>query len=151
MTQTPAPRTVLFPGSFAPFTKGHASLVGRALGLFDKVVIAIGFNAAKQSAANVEERIAAISAIYASEPRVSVMAYSGLTVDACKAEGAGWMLRGVRTVADFEYERNLADLNRMISGIETVILFTLPELAAVSSSAVRELKSHGYDVSSMLP
>lgn len=115
------------------------------------MVIAIGFNASKQSAANVEERIAEISAIYASEPRVSVMAYSGLTVDACKAEGAGWMLRGVRTVADFEYERNLADLNRMISGIETVILFTLPELAAVSSSAVRELKSHGYDVSSMLP
>ncbi len=143
--------TVLFPGSFSPFTKGHASLVERALTLFDTVVIAIGYNASKPGAIPVEERVASIASLYASEPRVRVMAYSGLTVDACRAEGADWMLRGVRSVADFEYERNLADVNRMISGIDTVILFTLPELAAVSSSVVRELSANGHDVSAFLP
>lgn len=143
--------TVLFPGSFSPFTIGHASLVDRALKLFDNVVIAIGYNSSKPGPMTVEERIAAIKAIYLSQPRVKVIAYSGLTVDACRAEGAGWMLRGVRSVTDFEYERNLADVNRMISGIETVILFTLPELSAISSSVVRELAANGHDVSSFLP
>lgn len=143
--------TVLFPGSFSPFTIGHASLVDRALKLFDNVVIAIGYNSSKPGPMTVEERIAAIKAIYISQPRVRVIAYSGLTVDACRAEGAGWMLRGVRSVTDFEYERNLADVNRMISGIETVILFTLPELSAISSSVVRELAANGHDVSSFLP
>ena len=89
----------------------------------------------------------AIRALYAAEPKVSVIAYSGLTVDACEAEGARWMLRGVRSVADFEYERNLADINRRISGIETLLLFTLPEYAAISSSVVRELQAYGRDVS----
>lgn len=144
-------RTVLFPGSFAPFTVGHASLVERALGLFDTVVIAVGFNSSKQSASSVDERVEAIKSVYASESRVRVIAYSGLTVDACRAQGAAWMLRGVRSVADFEYERNLADVNRMVSGIETVILFTLPEYAAVSSSVVRELEANGYDVARFLP
>ncbi len=144
-------RTVLFPGTFAPFTTGHASLVGRALELFDKVIIAIGYNASKPQAIPIGERIEAISSLYAGNPAVKVMAYTGLTVDACKAENAGWMLRGVRSVADFEYERNLADINRMISGIETVILFTLPELAAVSSSMVRELAANGHDVKPFLP
>ncbi len=144
-------RTVLFPGSFSPFTTGHASLVERALELFDNVVIAIGYNASKPAAIPIENRIADISALYNNEPRVRVTAYSGLTVDACKTEGAGWMLRGIRSVADFEYERNLADINRMISGIETVLLFTLPELAAVSSSMVRELAANGYDVKPFLP
>lgn len=143
--------TVLFPGSFSPFTIGHASLVDRALKLFDNVVIAIGYNSSKPGPMTVEERMAAIKAIYLSQPRVKVIAYSGLTVDACRAEGAGWMLRGVRSVTDFEYERNLADVNRMISGIETVILFTLPELSAISSSVVRELAANGHDVSSFLP
>lgn len=143
--------TVLFPGSFSPFTIGHASLVDRALKLFDNVVIAIGYNSCKPGPMTVEERMAAIKAIYLSQPRVRVIAYSGLTVDACRAEGAGWMLRGVRSVTDFEYERNLADVNRMISGIETVILFTLPELSAISSSVVRELAANGHDVSSFLP
>lgn len=143
--------TVLFPGSFSPFTRGHASLVERALKLFDNVVIAIGYNAAKPGSVPMEERIAAIETLYETEPRVRVIAYSGLTVDACRAEGAGWMLRGVRSVTDFEYERNLADVNRMISGIDTVILFTLPELAAVSSSVVRELEANGHDVSAFLP
>lgn len=143
--------TILFPGSFNPFTVGHQSLVARVLPLFDRVVIAVGVNAHKDSGDETAQRVEAIRALYASEPKVSVIAYSGLTVDACEAEGARWMLRGVRSAVDFEYERNLADINRRISGIETLLLFTLPEYAAVSSSMVRELRSYGRDVSEFLP
>lgn len=143
--------TILFPGSFNPFTVGHQSLVGRVLPLFDRVVIAVGVNSGKHGGTSVGERIAAIERLYASEPKVTVTSYDGLTVDACRREGARWMLRGVRSTIDFEYERNLADVNRRISGIETLLLFTLPEYAAVSSSVVRELESYGYDVSEFLP
>lgn len=143
--------TILFPGSFNPFTVGHQSLVARVLPLFDRVVIAVGVNARKDSGDETAQRVEAIRALYASEPKVSVIAYSGLTVDACEAEGARWMLRGVRSTVDFEYERNLADINRRISGIETLLLFTLPEYASVSSSMVRELRSYGRDVSEFLP
>lgn len=143
-------RCVLFPGSFNPFTVGHQSIVDRALPLFDRVVIAVGVNSGKPSD-DTAARIAAIASLYVSEPKVKVIAYDGLTVDACRREDARWMLRGVRSVADFEYERNLADINRRISGIETVLMFTLPEYAAVSSSVVRELQSYGHDVSSFLP
>lgn len=151
MTQTSPERTILFPGSFDPFTIGHASLVERALPLCDRLVIAIGVNPSKPGRESVEERVGRIRALYASDPRVEVITYTGLTVDACAASGAGWMLRGVRTVADYEYERNLADINRELSGIDTLILFTLPGLASVSSSMVRELASHGRDVSRFLP
>ncbi|MDE5750771.1 MAG: pantetheine-phosphate adenylyltransferase [Duncaniella sp.] len=151
MSKTSPERTILFAGSFDPFTRGHQSLVSRALPLCDRLVIALGHNSSKAGDAGVSERLRAIRALYASEPRVEVVAYSGLTVDACREHGAGWMLRGVRSVADFEYERNLADVNRAISGIETLILFTLPELAAVSSSVVRELRAYGHDVSPFLP
>ncbi|MDE6037548.1 MAG: pantetheine-phosphate adenylyltransferase [Duncaniella sp.] len=143
--------TILFPGTFDPFTIGHASLVSRALPLCDRMVIAIGYNSAKHSAENIAGRVAAIEAIYAGEPKVKVISYDGLTVDACRREGAGWMLRGVRSVADYEYERNLADINRSISGIETILLYSLPELSHISSSMVRELASHGHDVSKYLP
>lgn len=143
--------TLLFPGTFDPFTIGHASLVDRALPLCDRMVIAIGYNSGKHSAESVAKRVDAIAAIYASEPKVKVIAYDGLTVDACRREGAGWMLRGVRSVADYEYERNLADINRSISGIETLLLYSLPELSHISSSMVRELASHGHDVSKFLP
>ena len=138
MTQKSADKsemnTILFPGSFDPFTVGHQSLVDRVLPLFDRVVIAVGVNSGKRS-----------------EPKVRVISYEGLTVDACRREGAHWMLRGVRSAIDFEYERNLADINRRISGVETMLLFTLPEYAAVSSSVVRELCSYGYDVGEFLP
>lgn len=143
--------TILFPGSFNPFTVGHQSLVARVLPLFDRVVIAVGVNARKDSGDETAQRVEAIRALYASEPKVSVIAYSGLTVDVCEAESARWMLRGVRSTVDFEYEHNLADINRRISGIETLLLFTLPEYASVSSSMVRELRSYGRDVSEFLP
>lgn len=151
MTHKSADRTALFAGSFDPYTIGHHSLVERALPLFDRIIIAIGENSGKSSSLSVDERINRISELYAGNPKIKVISYNGLTVDTCKAEGAKWLLRGVRSVADFEYERNLADINRKISGIETVILFTLPEHACVSSSVVRELAHYGYDTEPFLP
>lgn len=142
---------ILFPGSFDPFTVGHKSLVERALPLCSRLIIAIGVNPAKPGWMPVEQRMASIRALYAGEPRVEVISYTGLTVDACREHGATWMLRGVRTVADYEYERTLADVNREISGIETLVLFTLPGLGSVSSSMVRELASHGVDISRFIP
>ena len=145
-------RRALFAGSFDPFTIGHASIVERGLALFDSVVIAVGVNAAKPDVGAAEERIQAIRSLYAEDPRVEAITYSGcLTVDVALAHGCRWLLRGVRSVRDFEYERDLADLNRRISGIETVILFALPEHGVVSSSAVRELRSYGHDISLFLP
>lgn len=143
--------TILFPGSFNPFTVGHQSLVDRVLPLFDRVVIAVGVNSCKHGGGCGASPVESIRSLYADEPKVSVISYEGLTVDACRREGARWMLRGVRSTLDFEYERNLADINRRISGIETLLLFTLPEYAAVSSSVVRELESYGRDVSEFLP
>ena len=151
MTHKSADRTALFAGSFDPYTIGHHSLVERALPLFERIIIAIGENSGKSSSLSVNERINRISELYAGNSKIKVISYNGLTVDTCKAEGAKWLLRGVRSVADFEYERNLADINRKISGIETVILFTLPEHACVSSSIVRELAHYGYDTEPFLP
>ena len=151
MTHKSADRTALFAGSFDPYTIGHHSLVERALPLFDRIIIAIGENSGKSSSLSVNERINRISELYAGNSKIKVISYNGLTVDTCKAEGAKWLLRGVRSVADFEYERNLAYANRKISGIETVILFTLPEHACVSSSIVRELAHYGYDTEPFLP
>jgi pantetheine-phosphate adenylyltransferase len=141
------------PGSFDPFTAGHASLVTRGLELFDRIVIAIGINAQKPNeAGRAEERAADIRRLYADQAdRVSVIVYTGLTVDAAEEAGAKFLLRGVRSVKDFEYERDIADVNRKLSGIETVLLYSLPELSAVSSSIVRELRSYGRDVSQFLP
>lgn len=144
-------RIALIPGSFNPFTLGHKSLVDRALPLFDRVVIAVGVNSDKHDQSNIAARIADIEALYAHEPRVKVISYGGLTVEACREEGARWMVRGVRTVADFEAERALADMNRNISGVETVIFYTLPEYGSISSTVVRELERYGHDVSQFLP
>lgn len=123
----------------------------RALGLCDRMVIAIGYNPAKGGAESVAGRMAAIERVYASEPRVTVTSYTGLTVDLCREVGATWMLRGVRSVADFEYERSLADINRNLAGVETLLLFTQPELSYISSSMVRELAAQGHDISKYLP
>ena len=146
-------RIALFAGSFDPFTIGHASIVERALSLFDRIIIAVGVNANKAGETSADERQKAIRDIYSNIPeRVSVESYSDeLTVDLAQRVGAKWLLRGVRSVKDFEYEREIADINRQLSGLETVILLTLPEHGAVSSSVVRELRSYGRDVSHFLP
>ena len=142
-------KRALFAGTFNPFTIGHADIVKRGLELFDEVVIAIGENQDKPSA-DIDARLQAIRAIFKDEPRVRVEVYHSLTVDYAREIGADVLLRGVRTVADFEYERQMADANRALAGIETVVLFTRPELAYISSSLVRDLQKHGADVSALL-
>lgn len=123
----------------------------RALPLFDKIVVAVGMNSKKRSFLPEIDRLDAIRRLYADEPRVEVIAYSGLTVEAAEQCGARYILRGVRTVKDFEYEKTLADINRKIAGLETVLLYTLPEYGSISSSIVRELISLGRDVTDLLP
>lgn len=144
-------KIAIFPGSFDPYTIGHASIVDRALPLFDKIVVAIGVNRNKRSFLTEEQRIRMIADLYADEPKVEVISYDGLTVDAARECGARFLLRGVRMIQDFEYEKNLAEVNRSISGLETVLLYTLPEYGHISSSIVRELISYGRDVSALLP
>lgn len=144
-------RVAVFPGTFDPFTTGHASVVKRGLQLFDRLVIGIGYNERKSCMASVEERVCELRQLYASEPRVKVEAYADLTVDFALRHNAAFVLRGVRSLRDFEYEREMADVNRRLSGIETVVLFTEPELACISSSMVRELKHFGKDVTPFLP
>jgi len=144
-------RPVLFPGSFDPFTRGHADIVARALQMFDGIVIAVGYNEQKTGWMPVEERVAAIRKLYADEPRITVERYTGLTVDFARKHGIGIIIRGVRTVADFEFEMQLADVNRQLTGIETILLPASPQLASLSSSIVRELAHFGHDVSAFLP
>lgn len=140
-------RTALYAGTFNPFTIGHLSVLRRGLELFDRVVVCVGVNCAKGHA---RPDIEALRDKLGAAGNVEVIEWEGLTVDAAAAMGARWLLRGVRSVADFEYERNLADINRRIAGIETVILFAEPELAAVSSSTVRELQRFGRDVGDLI-
>ena len=144
-------KVALFAGTFDPFTKGHHALIERALPLFDSIVIAIGNNSGKKCMFSVEERVAAIEKLYGNESRIKVRTYSCLTVDFAREVGATALLRGVRNVKDFEYARELADINLKIGGIETVLLISEPEHAAVSSSVVRELITYGKDVSQFLP
>ena len=144
-------RIAIFPGTFDPFTKGHADIVARGLEIFDRIVVAIGVNDSKVPCQTVEERIAAISRLYAADDRVSVVAYEGLTTDFARQQQAGFILRGVRTIKDYEYERDIADVNYQLSGVETVVLFCRPQLGAISSSIVRELQHYGRDVSEFLP
>ena len=144
-------RIALFPGTFDPFTLGHQSLVKRVLTCADAVVIAIGINEKKQTYYTLEQRVSAIRALYAEEPRVKVITYSGLTVDVAQQEQASFILRGVRSVIDFEYEKAIADVNRQLTGIETLLLFTEPAYAHISSSVVRELLHFEKDVSAFLP
>lgn len=141
----------IFVGSFDPFTIGHDSVVKRALPLFDHIVIGVGVNSQKSHMLSEAERIEAITKLYANEPKISVKVYHDLAVDFAKREGATYIIKGVRSVKDFEYEREQADINSHISGIDTIFLFTEPQLASVSSSMVRELLRYGRDVKEFLP
>ncbi|MBP3689095.1 MAG: pantetheine-phosphate adenylyltransferase [Bacteroidaceae bacterium] len=144
-------KSVLFPGSFDPFTSGHANLVERALAIFDQVVIGIGYNIAKPGWIPVAERVRALREFYMAEPRVKVISYDRLTVDAAREQGTRFILRGVRSIQDYEYELRLADTNRQIEGIETVILFSDIRYGHLSSSMVRELHHFGRDIMQFLP
>lgn len=141
----------IFPGTFDPFTIGHESIVRRALTFVDEVIIAIGINEQKHSLFPVEKREQMIRDLYKDEPRVKVMSYSNLTVDFAHEVGANTIIRGIRTVKDFEYEETIADINRKLTGIETIFLFTEPDLASISSSIVRELMKYNKEVTQFLP
>lgn len=144
--------TGIFVGSFNPFTIGHDSIVERALPLFDRLVIGVvGDQVHKPDMPSVEERVRAIADLYANEPRISVKPYYGLTVDFARAENARFIVKGVRSVKDFEYEREQADVNRQLAGIETILLYSEPQYSSISSSMVRELQHFGVDVSAYLP
>ena len=144
-------KRAIFPGSFDPFTIGHHDIVMRALNLFDEIIIGIGRNYNKREVFPIADRLAAIQRVYDNEPRVRVEVYDGLTVDFAAQHKAQFILRGVRSTLDFEYERNIAEANKQLSGIETILLYTRPEYAHISSTLVRDLHSHGKDISQYLP
>ena len=143
--------TGIFTGSFDPFTVGHDDILRRALPLFSRIVIGVGVNERKQYMLSAEERCAAIRRIYEDEVKIEVKAYSDLTVDFARREEAAYIIKGVRSVKDFEYEREQADINRQLSGVETLLLYSDPRYSSVSSSMVRELIHFGQDVSRYLP
>ena len=144
-------KTGIFVGSFDPFTVGHDSILRRALPLFDKIVIGVGVNERKKSMLCAEERTERIARLYANKPKIEVKAYSDLTIDFARREGAEYIIKGVRSVKDFEYEREQAAINRRLSSIETLLLFAEPELESISSSVVRELHNFGRDITEFLP
>lgn len=144
-------KTALFPGTFDPFTLGHASVVRRGLVLFDRIVIAIGVNDAKQTYFSMDQRLKQIQACFVNEPNVEVCTYEGMTVECAKEHEAIAIIRGVRSLTDFEYERLLSDINLKISGIDTVCVFTEPELASIQSNVVRDLLKHHQDVRAFVP
>lgn len=144
-------RIAIFTGSFNPFTRGHQSIVERGLKLFDEIIIAIGRNSEKQTQKSEEECCSEIAKWFIDEPRISVKTYNVLTVDFAREVGADFILRGVRTMKDFEYELQMADVNRLLSGIETVVLFAETDKVNISSSLVRELQAFGKDITDFLP
>lgn len=145
-------RICLFPGTFDPLTLGHVDIIDRALPLFDKIVVGIGSNIAKGPMFSTEQRLQWIKEIYAKEPKVEGAAYDGLTVEFCKKIGAHFILRGIRYVSDFEYEKTIADANRTLDrSIETIFLTGEPKYTSVASTIVRDIIRNGGDASHFLP
>ena len=144
-------RKAIFPGTFDPFTIGHYSVVERALTFMDEIVIGIGINENKNTYFPIEKRVEMIRKFYKDEPRIKVESYDCLTIDFARQVDAQFIVRGIRTVKDFEYEETIADINRKLAGIETILLFTEPELTSISSTIVRELLQFGKDVTPFLP
>jgi len=145
-------RIAVFPGSFDPITKGHESIILRAIPLFDHIIIAIGENAEKKSFFPLQKRMEWIKAVFADEPAVSVQSYNGLTVDFCKKMNARFLLRGLRTSADFEFERSIGQINKKLyPEIETVFFLTDPEYSMLNSSIVRDILRNGGDASQFVP
>jgi pantetheine-phosphate adenylyltransferase len=144
-------KRAIFPGTFDPFTIGHYSIVNRALSIFDEIIIAVGINQSKKTLFSVDKRMDIIRQAFNDESRIVVQSYNSLTIDFAKSVDAGFILRGLRSVGDFEYERTIADTNRILSGIETVILFTESDYSHISSTVARDLISYGKDISSFLP
>ncbi len=145
-------RIGLFPGTFDPVTLGHTDIIDRSLNLFDKLYIGIGKNANKQPMFSDEQRLQWLKEIYKDEPRVDSLIYEGLTVDCCKSVSANYILRGIRYVSDFEYEKTIADMNRSLDGhIETIFLTCSPQYTSVASTLVRDIIRHGANAGMFLP
>lgn len=145
-------RICLFPGTFDPITIGHLDIINRSINLFDKLIIGIGRNSSKVSMFSEEQRLEWIKEIFKDEPRVSSVVYEGLTVECCKQVGANYILRGIRYVNDFEYEKAIADMNRSLDGhIETIFLTCLPQYTSVASTLVRDVMRNGGDATQFLP
>jgi pantetheine-phosphate adenylyltransferase len=145
-------RICLFPGTFDPVTLGHVDIINRALPLFDKIVVGIGTNTSKAPMFSPEKRLKWIQEIYKNEPRVEGGVYEGLTVEYCRKIGANFILRGIRYVSDFEYEKTIADANRTLDqGIETIFLTGEPKYTSVASTIVRDIIRNGGDASHFLP
>jgi len=145
-------RIAVFPGSFDPITKGHQDIILRAVSLFDKIIVAVGVNTNKQYMFSIEQRLAWLDLVFASVTNVEIRTYDGLTVDFCKQVGARFLLRGIRSVTDFEYERTISQMNAsMHHPIDTVFLITTPEYSGINSTIVREIIRYGGDASAFLP
>jgi pantetheine-phosphate adenylyltransferase len=145
-------KIAVFPGSFDPFTIGHEAIVRRALSLFDEIIIALGANALKKNFYSLATRKEIIRKVFQDEPRISVDHYEGLTVDYCINKGAGYLIRGLRTSADFEFERAIAQVNRVLApSVESVFLLTVPEHSHINSSIVRDIIRSGGDASMFVP
>ncbi|MBN1197961.1 MAG: pantetheine-phosphate adenylyltransferase [Bacteroidales bacterium] len=145
-------KIAVFPGSFDPITRGHESVILRALPLFDTIVVAVGENSEKRGYFPLENRLEWLRTIFAREPKIRVESYSGLTIDYCREVGAGFILRGLRTAADFDFERGIGLMNRaMMPDLETIFLVSTPEYSALNSSIVREIHRNGGDISRFIP
>lgn len=145
-------KIAVFPGSFDPITRGHESILRRALPLFDKIIVAVGVNAEKTGYFPLEKRLEWLNQTFADLPQVSVESYTGLTVDFCSTVNASYILRGLRTSADFEFERGVAQVNlKLESDIETVFMLALPDYVMVTSSIVREVHRHGGNIEQFIP
>jgi len=142
----------VFPGSFDPVTRGHESVILRALPLFDKVIVALGENSEKKGYFPVEQRLHWLKQLFRNESRIQVTRYSGLTVEFCREYHAGYILRGLRTSADFEFERSIAQMNKaLLPDLETIFILCAPEYSSLSSSIVRDIHRNGGDISQFVP
>ena len=145
-------KIAVFPGSFDPFTIGHEAIIRRAVSLFDEIIVAVGTNALKKTFYSLETRKEMINRVFENEPRVRVDQYEGLTVDYCKKNGAKYLLRGLRTAADFEFERAIGQVNKsMAPDIESVFFLTVPEHSFINSTIVRDIIRSGGDASKFVP
>ena len=144
-------RIAVFPGSFDPFTIGHEALVKRTLNLFDEIIIAIGTNSNKHYMFPLEKRVQWIKNVFDHEPRVQVKSFGGLTIEFCKQQKADFIIRGVRTSTDFEFEKAIAQMNRALSTIETIFIMPLPEHSAINSTIIRDIVRNNGDASLFVP